>query len=180
MGSPIDLDGNPVNGQTSHVLGTSNFTITIDNNYFNQYGGLEVATTFLHEAFHANLFTQAQLWYPTDLPNNFQNWSLIDQIKYIDNRSGSIAGFSNSHQHNYIATQIDQIANAIKAYAQANYPTIYNNPNAKIDSYRAMAYGGLNGTECYSTYINSLPNGQDSFNAAYQQLITVLGENKCP
>jgi hypothetical protein len=180
MGSPIDLDGNPVAVQTSHILGTTNFTITIDNNYLAQYGGIEVATTFLHEAFHANLYTQAQLWYPVDLPNNFQNWSLVDQIKYIDNRSGSIAGFANSHQHNYIATQIDLIANAIKDYTQANYPSIFNNPNATFASYKAMAYGGLTGTECYSTFVNSLTNGQTSFSNAYRELIKVDGENKCP
>lgn len=106
--------------------------------------------------------------------------SLIDQMKYIDNRSGSIDGFSDSYQHNYIATHIDEIALAIQAYTLANYPSIYNNPNATFDSYRAMAYGGLTGTQCYSTYINSLANGQDSFNLAYQQLITIAGENKCP
>ncbi|MFC5282866.1 hypothetical protein, partial [Pedobacter alpinus] len=180
MGYPVDKNGNPVNGQTSHDLGTTNFTITIDNDYLSLRGGIEVAKTFLHEAFHANLYTQAQLWYPTDLPNDFQNWSLVDQIKYIDNRSGSVAGFSNSHHHNFMATQIDKIANGIKDYTQANYPTIFNNPNATFDSYRAMAYLGLTGTECYSTYISSLPNGQASFNAAYQELISIIGENKCP
>ena len=180
MGYPVNKDGNPVNGQTSHILGTTNFTITIDWNYFGLYGGIEVAKTFLHEAFHANLYTQALLWYPADLPNNFQNWSIVEQIKYVDNRSGSIAGFSNSHQHNYMATQIDQIAYAIKAYTLAHYPTIYNNPNATIDSYRAMAYKGLEGTQCYTTYINSLPNGQTSFINAYGELIRTVGENKCP
>ncbi|TKB95536.1 hypothetical protein [Pedobacter cryophilus] len=180
MGNPVDENGNSVNGSTSHVLGTTNFTITIDNNYLNLRGGIEVAKTFLHEAFHANLYTQAQLWYPSDLPTNFQNWSLVDQIKYIDNRSGHIAGFSNSHQHNYIATQIDQIANGIRAYTLANYPTIYSNPNATFDSYRAMAYGGLTGTQCYATYIKNLPNGQTSFDNAYRELISKIGENKCP
>lgn len=180
MGSPVDKNGNPVAGQTSHILGTTNFTITIDNNFLAQYGGIEVATTFLHEAFHANLYTQAQLWYPSDLPTNFQNWSLVEQIKYIDDRSGNIAGFSNSYQHNYIATHLDDLAVAIQAYTLANYPTIYNNPNATFDSYRAMAYGGLSGTQCYTNYITSLPNGQASFNASYQELIKLAGENKCP
>jgi hypothetical protein len=76
--------------------------------------------------------------------------------------------------------QIDQIANAIKAYTQANYPSIYNNPNATFASYKAMAYGGLIGTQCYSTYISSLPNGQDRFIEAYRELIKKAGENKCP
>lgn len=175
MGSPVDLKGNPVAGQTHYDYGTTNFTITIDNNYFALRGGIEVAKTFLHEAFHANLYTQAQLWYPSDLPNNFQNWSLVEQIKYLDNR-----GNNSSAQHDYMAYHIDEIASALQAYTLANYPSIYNNPNATFDSYRAMAYGGLTGTDCYTTYVNSLANGQDGFNAAYQKLITVSGENKCP
>lgn len=106
-------------------------------------------------------------------------------MKYIDNRSGNIAGFSNSYQHNYIATNIDEIALAIEAYTQANYPSIYNNPNATFDSYRAMAYGGLTGTQCYTTYINSLPgvilkDKTDYFGTLYSQLIREAGENKCP
>ena len=63
---------------------------------------------------------------------------------------------------------------------QTNYPSIYNNPNATFDSYRAMAYGGLSGTQCYTNYITSLPNGQASFDNAYRELIKVDGENKCP
>lgn len=72
------------------------------------------------------------------------------------------------------------MATTIQAYTLSNYPSIYNNPNATFDSYRAMAYGGLNGTECYSTYLNSLSNGQSSFGDAYRELISIDGENKCP
>jgi hypothetical protein len=80
-------------------------------------------------------------------------------IKYIDNRSGHIVGFSNSHQHNYIATQIDQIANGIRDYTEANYPTIYNNPNNTQEAYIDLCIQGLQGTKVFNDYINNLPSG---------------------
>ncbi len=82
----FEMDDLPPNvaGRTSHEPGTTNFSITIDNSYFNQVGGIEVTKTFLHEAFHANLWIKAKEWYPNDLPANFQNYSLLEQIQYLD------------------------------------------------------------------------------------------------
>ncbi|MBC7655296.1 MAG: hypothetical protein H7098_12600 [Oligoflexus sp.] len=178
MGNPVDEKGNPVAGQTHHDLGTTNFTITINSPIFNQVYGIEAAGTFLHEAFHANLWVNAQQWFPYDLPSNFQNMSLVEQFNYIEARSGN--GFINSNQHNYMASQINLIANALKDYTQTNYPDIYNNPDVTFDSYLAMAYRGLEGTQMYSDYVNSLAGKQSDYNTAYAKLVNQISINKCP
>lgn len=72
MGNIPFNKGQPVAGTTHHHPGTNNFTITIDNSIFNQVNAIEATNTFIHEAFHANLWIQAQLWFPDDLPINFQ------------------------------------------------------------------------------------------------------------
>lgn len=175
MGNPVDINNNPVAGQTSHTYGTTNFTITISESYFDQVGGLEATKTFMHEAFHANLWIKAQEWYPSDLPVNFQNLSLAAQIQYLDQRGGN-----SGPQHDYMATQVDNMATALQSYTQANYSEIYNDPNIAFDSYKAMAYRGLEMTECYTDYVNSLAGGLTTFNEGYFKLVNTITEVKCP
>lgn len=177
MGNPVNLAGNPVSGQTHHDPGTLNFSITINTTIFNQVLGIEAAKTFVHEAFHANLWLEAETWYPTDLPSNFRDMSLVEQFTYIEQRSGN--GFIESNQHNYMASHINHIANAMQEYTRIHYPPIFNNPETTFASYTAMAYRGLEGTQCFTNYINSLPNGIDSHTNAYAKLV-VGAENKCP
>jgi hypothetical protein len=148
MGSPIDLDGNPVAVQTHHDYGTTNFLITINTNFFQSVGGVEAANTFLHEAFHANLWLQVKIWYPNSLPSNFQNMSLLEQIKYIDDQA-ALSGNLNlvsTPQHQYISQQLQLIANSLKEYTRVNYPSIFLDSRVSDGSYIAMAFRGLEGT----------------------------------
>ena len=130
---------------------------------------------FLYEAFHANLWVTAQQWYPNSLPANFQNMSLVEQIKYLD-----IRGSNAIIQHNYMATQINNIALALKEYTRINYPSIYNG-NPSYNSYLAMSYNGLKGTKCYNDFLNSLPgNDEQEKKDNLERLKTVLySEIKC-
>ena len=172
MGAPVDGSGNLVPAQTSHASGTTNFTITMGQTFFDVQGGIEVAKTFMHEAIHANLWIKAKEWYPTTLPAGFQNLSLIEQVKWLDNKGGNGA-----LHHEYMAANINNLANGLRSYVQANYPALYGNPNITFDSYKAMAFTGLIGTAGYNTYVNSLPGGQAAFNSLYGDLVIV---NKCP
>jgi hypothetical protein len=176
MGSPVDTQGNPVAGQTHHDPETTNFYIIIDQNRFSWVGAIEAANTFLHEAFHANLWINAQQWYPNSLPSNFQNMSLLDQIKYLDSRGGN-----GSIQHNYMASQINHIATALQEFTRVNYPVIYNN-NLSYNTYLSMAHNGLQFTNCYIDFLNSLPGDnekekEDNLERLKAQLYT---SSKCP
>lgn len=176
MGNIPYYNGHPVSGQTHHDPGTTNFTITIDNTLFGNAGAIAATNTFLHEAFHANLWISAQQWYPNSLPSNFQNMSLIEQIKYLDNRGGN-----GSIQHNYMANQINNIALALKEYTRVNYPNIYST-NPPHNSYLSMAYNGLQGTSCYTDFLNSLPGNTELEKKQFseQLKISLYTENKCP
>ena len=102
---------------------------------------------------------------------------MVEQIKYLDRRGGNGA-----LHHEYMAANINNLANGLRSYVQANYPSIYGNPNITFDSYKAMAYTGLIGTTGYNTYVNSLTGNdkQGAFNSLYTYLTFGAAENKCP
>jgi hypothetical protein len=70
----------------------------------------------------------------------------------------------------------------LQSYVQANYPTVYNNPNIGFDSYKAMAFTGLATTTAYNTFLSSLSGSdkQSAFNSLYSYLTYGGAENKCP
>lgn len=102
--------------------------------------------------------------------------SLIEQIKYLDNRGGN-----GSAQHNYMATQINNIALALKEYTRVNYPSIYNS-NPSFNSYLLMAYNGLQETNGYNNFLNTLQGSdvQEKFNSLESLKIQLYSSTKCP
>jgi hypothetical protein len=174
-----DIQGS--NGRTRHILGTSNFEILISNEYFISHGGIPIAKTFLHEAFHANLYVQAKLWYGGNLPSNFDTFNINQQLSWITNNPH---GSLQDAQHEYIADNITSISNALQAYVETNFPNIANSEFLDDLAYISESYIGLAGTKAYNDFVNANFNGATFADKELQMHQSVgplrAEQRKCP
>jgi hypothetical protein len=152
------------NGNTVY---NSNYTngkvvITINENQIDNRFAMDVAKTYIHEAYHAYI-TQMLIQYGGPLGLHFSrpdfNKELneifdayiqygVDLARSEASKRGLIFDDS-AAQHAIMAAELDKIAIGVRYYIESKFPAIINNPNITLDNYRAVAWQGLEKTDAF-------------------------------
>ncbi len=157
-------------------LQNGNVAITINSNQIGA-AAIDLATTFIHEAFHAYIaqdLIQRNLVgtevYNQTYANTFDKYVTAQ----VDNIMASNPTFnSNQVSHEIIAAKIDMVANGIKQYAELAWPALKTDPSITFDNYRATAWAskGLAGSTSYAKEFDTADKISDlnsKRNATYQ------------
>lgn len=141
-------------------LRNGDVTITINSNQVDLASAIDLATTFIHEAFHA--FIAQNLIQRNLMGTNVYNQTYADTFdQYVTAQVDSVRSArialnqpfdSNTVSHDIIAANIDVIANGIKQYAELAWPALKTNSSITFDNYRATAWAskGLAGSTSYA------------------------------
>ncbi|MGB4775660.1 MAG: hypothetical protein WBP45_10830, partial [Daejeonella sp.] len=182
---PLKSDGTRANGQTSAV--GSKFSITLDRSFIRDYTPIEVAKTFLHEAYHANLSQHAyavfgnlevSTW--TARPEDMTITELMDKI------SLTVAGNKQLEQveHEYMASNISSISKGLSEIMQEHSS---NFGSFTDDHFTALAYSGLQNTKFYMNLIEGKTKeylGREfslaDYNNMLRSIITGEASINCP
>ncbi len=131
-----DYDGNLLNG---------NVTITINANKVDDNFSIDLASTFIHEAFHAfidqNLIQRHLMGagvFNQTYAATFDQYVTV-QVDSVLKANPTFDPQEVSHQ--VIANNIYKIANGIKEYAEKAWPKLKTDPLITMDNYRAIAWG---------------------------------------
>lgn len=140
-------------------LQNGNVTITINTNQIS-VAAIDIATTFIHEAFHA--YIAQNLIQRSIMGTNVYNQTYADTFdQYVTAQVDSVRSArmalnqpfdSNTVSHDIIAANIDIIANGIKQYAELAWPALKTDPSITFANYRATAWAskGLAGSTSYA------------------------------
>lgn len=143
-----------VTGSTNY-LGNNNFLIRIDASdaYDNEYSRIWLASTFIHEAFHAQLRQKALELLGTaeiqNWPKNIDDMTLSELATYFQ-QSAESTGVWNSIGHDWMLNHLNEMTNAIKEFTQTYYPTTYTDMLTYPNAYKALALMGLSESIFYS------------------------------
>ena len=145
---PSDKEGN-----TKHISG-NDFLISINPNFIDDYySKIWLASTFIHEAFHAQLFLKAQQTFGTQdfsrWPKPINDMDLQELMNYYEQNSKD-KNIWNSTQHSWMLNHLEQMAQQLQNYVSSIYPTTFNtNMSLGLKPYLDLMYKGLNNTTIY-------------------------------
>jgi len=158
-------------------LQNGNVAITINANEVDMAFSIDLAATFIHEAFHAYIaqdLIQRNLVgtevYNQTYANTFDKYITAQ----VDNIMASNPTFNPQNvSHEIIAAKIDMVANGVKQYAEKAWPALKTDPSITMDNYRAIAWGskGLVASKSYENEFNTaekLKTLNETRNATYQ------------
>jgi hypothetical protein len=178
----VKLDTIDSHGKTRY-LGNSTWQIRInrDEALDPEYSRIWMASTYIHEAFHAKL---RQYAFATFGVSAVENWpdsiddltlkELSDYVEYYAKQGNIWEGIV----HEWMVNHIDQMENSIHEFVQTHYPYVYSQVGAGSNAYRALAFMGLSGTVLYQEKIIS--QGLQEQYTTLQGLLTLYGANGCP
>jgi len=141
-------------------LQNGNVTITINTNQVDLAFAIELASTFIHEAFHA--FIDQNL-----IQRHLMGAEVFNQTyaatfdRYVTAQVDSVQKArvalnqpfdTQTVSHEIIAANINKIADGVKEYAEKAWPALKTDPSITFDNYRAIAWGskGLVGSTSYA------------------------------
>jgi len=154
-----ELESN-IDGRT-HYSGTGNtFEIWINrsNALDTDYSKIWLASTFIHEAFHAKLrqkilavfgSIEISAW-----PTPINDMTLKELAAYLE--SGSHPSNLQAIMHEYMADHISFMKNALQNFVMKGYPALYSSISDPNTSFRDLALQGLEDTQFWkSLYQNN-------------------------
>lgn len=162
-------------------LQNGNVTITINTNQVDLAFAIELASTFIHEAFHA--FIDQNL-----IQRHLMGAEVFNQTyaatfdRYVTAQVDSVQKARvalnqpfdpQTVSHEIIAANINKIADGVKEYAEKAWPALKTDPSITFDNYRAIAWGskGLVGSSSYAKEFDTADKINDlngKRNATYQ------------
>jgi hypothetical protein len=151
-------------GKTQY-LNNNNFLITINetNALDPDYSRIWLASTFIHEAFHARLRQKALQTFGTDVISNWpiqiDDMTLSQLADYF--KTYSIAnGTWNNVGHDWMLNNISELTKAIREFVRVNYLETFANINnqygTSMDPYKALAIMGLDESQFYEEIAASI------------------------
>ena len=160
--------------------GNNTFLIQINADEANDpgYSRIWLASTFIHEAFHAKLRQLALATFGeqaiSQWPIPIDNMTLAQLESYFE-QDAKAANIWESVEHDWMVTNIDQLAASLESFVQAYYATTYASVGSGIVPYEALMYMGLQNSTLYQEQVTN--NG---LQAAYQTDCANLNEGgKC-
>jgi hypothetical protein len=166
---------------TCQYLGGNNFLITLNALEANDpdYSRIWLASTIIHEAFHAKLRQKALATFGeatiAQWPTPIDDMDLAELATYFeaDSKSDNIW---QSVEHDWMVSNITEMADCLEDFVQTFYPTLYAQVGSNPTPYIALMYMGLEGSTLYQESVVNT-----GLSATYQQYWGDLNEGgKCP
>ncbi|TAG09925.1 MAG: hypothetical protein EAZ13_08655 [Sphingobacteriia bacterium] len=170
----------PTDGKT-HPLGNGSFEIWINRERAldEDFSRIWLASSFLHEAFHAQLRQKAFAVFGNieinNWPKNIDDMTLRELSSYVENRSKSL-NLWNGIMHEYMANHINILQSGITSFVKNKYPSVYSsisNPNV----FRDLALMGLEETTIFAAIYNSTNDLNYQYNIAQ---LAMPNSKNCP
>ena len=162
-----------VDGKTIYQ-GNNNFQIILNGDEADDtdYSRIYLASTFIHEAFHAKLrqkaletFGEAPI---SQWPTSIDDMTLAQLATYFESESKS-NNIWQSVEHDWMVENISQLATALQDFVRAYYKTTYASVGDSLAPYEALMYMGLEGSVFYQEEV--VEKGLDSnFKIYWQEL----------
>lgn len=179
-----DLSGTGYDGTTHYdgfTNGAYNFTIKINSAdaLDPNFSRVWLASTFIHEAFHAKLRQKALEVFGTSVistwPKAIDDMDLAELERYFQIEAQK-SNYWEAIGHDWMINHINTLAESIREYVQVNYPSGYSQIGSNLDKYKGLAYKGLEETSLYQTEVidKGLESVYNTYNAAL-----VSGYNVC-
>jgi hypothetical protein len=176
----IFILGNTPEGPNGRPTGTTTpngntITILIDKGHLDWQPAIWGATTFFHEAFHANLQQHAIATFGTlkisKWPKNINDMTLEELASYID-RTAAGNGPWGKATHEFMARNTEEMAQGLHLFVRDYFPQTYRQVGNNLDSYRALALMGLQKTNYWKTEVEA-KNKVAEFEAAWNNLANI-------
>lgn len=150
---------------TTNYLGNKNFMVRINGSLAypdangDLYSRIRLASTFIHEAFHAKLRQKAIALLGSDeiatWPKNIDDMTLSELAHYFQ-LSGEKTTSWNAIGHDWMVNNLDEMAVSIREFVQTYYSTTYSTVGSDLTPYRALAIMGLKGSKFYDEEKSSI------------------------
>jgi len=161
----------------THPLGNGSYQIWLNrNNALDpDYSAIYLASTFIHEGFHAMLAQKAIAVFGSmdvaSWPKPINDMTLQELAEYVENHAKDL-GVWNGAMHDYMATHIDQMQEAMTSFIHSNYPTTFSSVGST--DIRDLCLMGLEGTTFFKSQYSSSSNSTFQTNIA-----KFVGVNNC-
>jgi hypothetical protein len=159
--------------------GNGNFLISIngDDADDSSYSRIYLASTFIHEAFHAKLrqkalavFGQAAI---NQWPKPIDDMDLSELANYFEAESKA-QNIWESVEHDWMVDNIDALATSLEEFVQTYYSATYASVGSNIQAYEALMYMGLQGSTLYQEQV--VATGLDTSFTEYRRLLNEGGK----
>lgn len=159
--------------------GNGNFLISIngDDADDSSYSRIYLASTFIHEAFHAKLrqkalavFGQAAI---NQWPKPIDDMDLSELANYFEAECKA-QNIWESVEHDWMVDNIDALATSLQEFVQTYYSATYASVGSNIQAYEALMYMGLQGSTLYQEQV--VATGLDSTFTEYRRLLNEGGK----
>jgi hypothetical protein len=174
VASNLGIDGKTV------YEGNNNFLITLNGDEADdpEYSRIWLASTFIHEAFHAQLRQRALATFGeaniAEWPTPIDDMTLAELETYFEAESKS-NNIWQSVEHDWMVENIEEMATSLQEFVQTYYKTTYAQVGSSLTPYEALMFMGLEGSTFYQEQVTAL-----GLATTYQTLATDLNEGgKC-
>jgi len=140
-------------GMTSY-LGNNDFLVKINQSEADDpdFSRIYLASTFIHESFHAKLRQKALETFGTvaisEWPEPIDDMTLSELESYFEQNAKS-SNIWESVEHDWMVNNIDQMATSLQEYVQTFYQTTYASVGDSLAPYEALMYMGLQNSTLY-------------------------------
>lgn len=141
-------------GTTHWNYGTSTAEITIGADALGYQHAIWGATTFFHEAFHANLQQHAIATFGnfeiSSWPKPINDMTLQELVTFVDASATKNQAWLTA-THNFMASNIAIMADGLQVFVQNNFPATYAQIGNNPDAYKALALMGLQNSQYWAS-----------------------------
>ena len=173
-----DVALNGALGKT-HPIGNGNYEIWINKNQVENsgYSRIWLASTILHEAFHANLLNKVFTTFGETYTNMsailINDMTLKELVSYVQlSVNGNVSWYH--PMHNFMANNIGMLENGIRNFVAQNYPTLFASISSNPNVFRDLAFMGL---ESYQGFLNIYDSAE---NLVYLNNLRETINSNCP
>ena len=165
---------NSVTGQSVWQYATSTSVITIDKSSFELQHAIWGATTFFHEAYHAQLQQFAIAKYGSQIisewPKPINDMTLQELMSCASTTARSHSEWADA-THEFMAYNNSIMANGLRIFVQKNFPETYNQIGSDLTKYNYLSLMGLQNTERYKNEVFNQGKTND-FNKAVSDFVS--------
>jgi hypothetical protein len=160
-------------------LGNNNFAINLNaaEAEDTDYSRIYLASTFIHEAFHAKLRQKAiETFGETAIsswPRPIDDMDLAELATYFEAEAKS-TNIWESVEHDWMVANISSLATSLEQFVQTYYKATYTAVGSDLAPYEALMYMGLQGSMLYQEEV--VGKGLDSTFTAYRGLLNEGGK----
>lgn len=167
----------------THYSGNGVFEVWINRTSAldTEYSRIWLASTFMHEAFHAKLRQKALAVFGAqdiqNWPKNIEDMTLAELASYVEINAKS-KNIWDGIMHDYMVNHINEMAILIQNFVFKGYPDKYALTNGDIEQFKALAFMGLQGSNFYKEKV--VDSGKENEYNVFRGNFVGGSANICP